>query len=53
MRGEYGLDDVAVSVPVTLGPGGVRAVHEWPLADDEHAALQAIARDIAEAADSL
>jgi len=53
LRGEYGLDGVAVSVPVTLGPGGVQAVHEWPLADDERAALHAIAGEIAAAAQAL
>jgi malate/lactate dehydrogenase len=53
LRGEYGLDGVAVSVPVSLGPGGVRAVHEWPLADEERAALQAVAGEIAAAAARL
>jgi malate/lactate dehydrogenase len=53
LRGEYGLEDVAVSVPVTLGPGGMQAVHDWPLADAEHAALRAIAGEIAAAADRL
>jgi malate/lactate dehydrogenase len=53
LRGEYGLDGVAVSVPVSLGPGGVRAVHEWPLADEERAALQAVAGEIAAAAAGL
>ena len=53
LRGEYGLDGVAVSVPVSLGPGGARTVHEWPLAGDERAALHAVARDIAAAAGSL
>jgi malate/lactate dehydrogenase len=53
LRGEYGLDDVAVSVPVTLGPGGARTVHDWPIAEDERAALHAVARQIAAAADSL
>jgi len=53
LQGEYGLEGVAVSVPVRLGPGGVQAVHEWPLAADEHAALHAIAHEIADAADAL
>jgi malate/lactate dehydrogenase len=53
LRGEYGLEDVAVSVPVTLGPGGVQAVHEWPLADAERAALHAVAGEIAAAAARL
>jgi malate dehydrogenase len=53
LRGEYGLDGVAVSVPVSLGPGGVQTVHEWPLADEERAALHAIAGEIAAAAADL
>ena len=53
LRGEYGLDDVAVSVPVSIGPGGVQAVHEWPLADEEQTGLHALAREIAAAADAL
>jgi malate/lactate dehydrogenase len=53
LRGEYGLDDVAVSVPVSLGPGGAQAIHEWPLADEEREALHAIAGEIAAAADGL
>jgi len=53
LRGEYGLDDVAVSVPVSIGPGGVQAVHEWPLADEEQTGLHAVAREIAAAADAL
>jgi malate/lactate dehydrogenase len=53
LRGEYGLDGVAVSVPVSLGPGGVQAVHEWPLADAERAALHSVAGEIAAAAASL
>ena len=35
LDGEYGLDGVATGVPVTLGPGGVRAILEWELAPDE------------------
>ena len=53
LRGEYGLDDVAVSVPVSIGPSGVQAVHEWPLADEEQTGLHAVAREIAAAADAL
>lgn len=53
LRGEYGLQDVAVSVPVTLGPGGALAVHDWPIAGEERAALHAVAREVAAAADRL
>lgn len=44
LDGEYGLHDVATGVPVTLGPRGLVAVQEWPLAPDELAALQASPR---------
>jgi malate/lactate dehydrogenase len=53
LRGEYDLDGVAVSVPVTLGPGGAQAIHEWPITDDERAALHAVAGEIATAAAGL
>jgi malate/lactate dehydrogenase len=39
LEGEYGIEGVSLGVPVTLGPGGVQAIHEWELADDELAAL--------------
>ena len=40
LEGEYGISGVSLGVPVTLGPGGVRAIHEWELAHDELAALR-------------
>jgi len=43
LAGEYGLEGVCLSVPVTLGRGGVEAVHEWALAEDERQALLASA----------
>jgi malate dehydrogenase len=39
LDGEYGLRDVATGVPVTLGPRGVAAIHEWDLAPAELRAL--------------
>jgi malate/lactate dehydrogenase len=39
LDGEYGLRDVALGVPVALGPGGVERVVGWELAPDELAAL--------------
>jgi malate/lactate dehydrogenase len=39
LEGEYGINGVSLGVPITLGPGGVQAIHEWELADDELAAL--------------
>jgi malate dehydrogenase len=50
LDGEYGLRDVALGVPVTVGPGGVTAVHEWPLHADEAAALRDAATVVAAAA---
>jgi malate dehydrogenase len=43
LAGEYGIDGVAVTVPVTLGAQGASSVLEWELADEERAALQASA----------
>jgi malate dehydrogenase len=53
LGGEYGIDGVAVGVPVALGAGGIRAVHEWRLAPDELAALRRAAREVAAAAGDL
>src|SRR4051794_33142130 len=49
LTGEYGVDGVALSVPVTLGDGGVATVHEWELSADETAALHAGAAVVREA----
>jgi malate dehydrogenase len=43
LDGEYGIDGVAVTVPVTLARGGVAHVHEWQLEAGELTALQASA----------
>jgi malate dehydrogenase len=40
LQGEYGVDGVAVSVPVTLGPGGAVVVHEWDLSESQLGALR-------------
>jgi malate/lactate dehydrogenase len=50
LDGEYGVRDVAVSVPARLGPGGVAEVEEWPLAGEELAALRVAADVVAAAA---
>jgi malate dehydrogenase len=43
LAGEYGIDGVAVTVPVRLGRGGVREIVEWELAPSELTALHASA----------
>jgi malate dehydrogenase len=53
LRGEYGVSGAAIGVPVSLGSHGVTAVHEWPLAEPELAALRAGAESVAAAAASL
>jgi malate/lactate dehydrogenase len=41
LAGEYGIDGVSLTVPVTLGDGQVNQIHEWPISDAERAGLQA------------
>jgi malate/lactate dehydrogenase len=41
LDGEYGIDGVALTVPVTLGHGGVERIHEWELTAEQTAGLQA------------
>lgn len=43
LDGEYGIADVAVTVPVTLGTGGAEQIHEWELGAGELDALHASA----------
>ena len=43
LEGEYGIDGVALTVPVTLGRGGVSEIHQWELEPDDLAALRASA----------
>jgi malate/lactate dehydrogenase len=53
LAGEYGVDGVALSVPVTLGDGGVAAIHEWELSAGQAAALQSGAGVVREALASV
>ena len=53
LSGEYGIDDIYMSVPARLGRGGVQEIVELPVDPEELAALQASAATIAEAVDSL
>jgi malate dehydrogenase len=43
LRGEYGIDGVCLSVPVSVGAAGARRIHEWELSRSEQAALTASA----------
>ncbi|MGQ0810445.1 MAG: malate dehydrogenase [Nitrospiraceae bacterium] len=47
-EGEYGLRDVIVGVPVTLGRGGVEKIVEYELSAEERAALHASAAAVRE-----
>jgi malate dehydrogenase len=49
LAGEYGIDGVALTVPVTLGDGGVVRIHEWPLTDAEAAGMREGARVVRDA----
>lgn len=40
LEGEYGFHDLAMSVPVVLGRGGVREIQQWDLPPDERAELE-------------
>lgn len=49
LAGEYGIDGVALGVPVDLSAGGVDRIHEWELASAERAALEEAAGAVADA----
>jgi malate dehydrogenase len=53
LEGEYGIDGVAVSVPVTIGRGGVEAIHEWDLTPAEREALHRSAEFVRAAVESI
>ena len=53
LEGEYGIDGVALTVPVTIGRGGALQIHEWELAPRELDALHAAAELVRTAAASL
>jgi malate dehydrogenase len=46
LDGEYGLEDVALGVPVDLDADGVAAIHEWDLDDAEAAELERAAESV-------
>jgi len=51
LQGEYGIRNIALSVPVVVSQGSVVRVEEWSLAPEEEAALQAAAHDLGEFAE--
>jgi malate dehydrogenase len=53
LDGEYGITGASITVPVTLGPGGVQRVHEWDLAPAELSGLRDAAAAVSAAAASL
>jgi malate/lactate dehydrogenase len=53
LAGEYGIEGVAVGVPLALGREGARHILEWPLAPDELAALRRSADLVREAAERI
>ena len=53
LEGEYGVEGLCLSVPVTVGRGGLREIHEWELAGDERSGFEAAARTVREAAESI
>jgi len=50
LDGEYGIEGVALTVPVTIGRGGAEQIHEWELGAGELAALHAAAELVRAAA---
>jgi malate dehydrogenase len=53
LAGEYGIEDVSLGVPVTLGRHGVREIVDWPLDPAEHVALERAAGVVREAVESV
>jgi malate/lactate dehydrogenase len=53
LDGEYGMRGVALTVPVTLARGGVQALHEWELDEQQHTAMQAAAESVRAAVASI
>ena len=53
LEGEYGIEGVAVTVPVTIGHGGAAEIHEWELEPAELEALRASAEFVRAAVESI
>jgi malate dehydrogenase len=48
LSGEYGMKELFIGVPVTLGAKGVEKIHEIELTAEEKAALQKSGKDVAD-----
>jgi len=46
LNGEYGLNDICIGVPVTIGKHGIEKIVEVPLTPEEKAAFLASSKDI-------
>jgi malate dehydrogenase len=53
LKGEYGINDLFIGVPVKLGAGGIEDVIEITLTDDEQKALNKSASAVQELVDTL
>jgi malate dehydrogenase len=49
LSGEYGIEGVSLSVPVSLGPGGAQEIYEWRLTPAQQDALRASAEYVRDA----
>src|SRR5262249_35012586 len=53
LAGEYGIEGVSLSVPVSLGRRGAEEIHEWGITQEEHAALHEAATRIREVTNTI
>lgn len=53
LAGEYGIEGVSLSVPVSLGRRGAEDIHEWEITTEEHAALHVAATRVREATNTI
>ncbi|UCD55413.1 MAG: malate dehydrogenase [Candidatus Omnitrophota bacterium] len=53
LKGEYGINDCAISVPAKIGKGGVEEILEWKLPDTELIALRNSAKAVKDILDKL
>jgi malate dehydrogenase len=49
LEGEYGVDGVALTVPATIGRGGVHTLHQWDLTEQQQAGMHRAAFAVREA----